>query len=622
MPHGSVLITTIVVGLVLAFALGFLAHRLRLPPLVGYLLAGVFVGPFTPGFVADTNLAGQLAEIGVILLMFGVGLHFSIRDLMAVRWIAVPGALAQMVVAVAACVGLAALWGWKPGAGVLLGLALSVASTVVLLRVLEERNALDHRHGRIAVGWLIVQDLAMVMALVLLPALADRLGGNARGLTGHIGGSLGAALAVTLGKLALFAGLVLAVGAKVVPWLLAQAARTGSRELFTLSVLASALGIAYGSAELFGVSFALGAFFAGVVLSESDLSHQAAADSLPLQDAFAVLFFVSVGMLFDPSILIQQPLRVLAVLSVIVLVKSLAAIAVLLLFRQPLAASLTVTAGLAQIGEFSFILAGLGIALDLLPPEGRDLILAGALLSITLNTPLFAMSDRIAAWLQDRPTLVARLERPRDKDRSLSSLPATSERDGPRDHAIIVGYGRVGGTIGRALDAWDLPYVIVERDWRRVEELRAGGLPAIYGDASAPGILSAAGADRARLLIVAAPDGYQARRILEIAREANPDIDTVVRTHSEAELEHLEKNGVGLAVLAERELALGMMGYSLRSLGLSEGEARLFVQSSRKYDDAGMMQDMAPDDAAPELRPHRTSDDVQANRPIREQNRA
>jgi CPA2 family monovalent cation:H+ antiporter-2 len=523
---------------------------------------------------------------------------------------------------VAACVGLAVLWSWKSGAGVLLGLALSVASTVVLLRVLEERNALDHRHGRIAVGWLIVQDLAMVMALVLLPALADRLGGHARGLSAPADGSLAAALAVTLGKLALFAGLVLAVGAKVVPWLLAQAARTGSRELFTLSVLASALGIAYGSAELFGVSFALGAFFAGVVLSESDLSHQAAADSLPLQDAFAVLFFVSVGMLFDPSILIQQPFRVLAVLGVIVLVKSLAAIAVLLLFRQPLAASLTVTAGLAQIGEFSFILAGLGIALDLLPPEGRDLILAGALLSITLNTPLFAMSDRIVGWLQDRPTLVARLERPRDKDRSLASLPATSERDGPRDHAIIVGYGRVGGTIGRALDAWDLPYVIVERDWRRVEELRAGGLPAIYGDASAPGILSAAGVDRARLLIVAAPDGYQARRILEIAREANPDIDTVVRTHSEAELEHLERMGVGLAVLAERELALGMMGYSLRSLGLSEGEARLFVQSARKYDDAGVMQDTAPHEAAPELRPHRTPDDVQADRPLREQNRA
>ena len=279
-------------------------------------------------------------------------------------------------------------------------------------------------------------------------------------------------------------------------------------------------------------------------------------------------------------------------------------------------------AGLAQIGEFSFILAGLGVALGLLPPEGRDLILAGALLSITLNIPLFAVSDRIVGWLQDRPTLVARLERPRGMDRSLSTLPATSEGNGPRDHAIIVGYGRVGGTIGRALAAWDLPYVVVERDWRHVEELRADGLPAIYGDASAPGILSAAGVDRARLLIVAAPDGYQVRRILEIAREANPDIDTVVRTHSEAELEHLERMGVGLAVLAERELALGMMGYSLRSLGLSEGEARLFVQSARKYDDAGVMQDTAPHEAAPELRPHRTPDDARADRPLREQNRA
>ncbi len=454
----------------------------------------------------------------------------------------------------------------------------------------------------------------MVLALVLLPPLADQLGGDARGLSAHASGSLAAALAITLGKLAVFVGLVLAIGTRVVPWLLAQAARTGSRELFTLSVLATALGIAYGSAELFGVSFALGAFFAGVVLSESDLSHQAAADSLPLQDAFAVLFFVSVGMLFDPSVLVQEPIRVLAVLGVIVLVKSLPAIAVLLLLRQPLASSLTVAAGLAQIGEFSFILAGLGIALDLLPPEGRDLILAGALLSITLNTPLFAMTDRIVGWLQDRPILAARLKRPRDRDPFRSTLPAMTKANGPRDHAIIVGYGRVGSTIGRALDAWDLPYVIIERDWGRVEELRTEGLPAIYGSASAPGILSAAGVDRACLLIVAAPDGYHVRRILEIAREANPDIDTVVRTHSETELAYLERNGVGLAVLAERELALGMMGYSLRSLGLSEGEARLFVQSSRKYDDAGMLRDTAPHDVVPELRPHQIGGEEEPDR--------
>ncbi|MDQ4062227.1 MAG: Kef family K(+) transporter [Pseudomonadota bacterium] len=605
MLHETNLIATIVMGLVLAFGLGFLANRLRLPPLVGYLLAGVVVGPFTPGYVADASLAGQLAEIGVILLMFGVGLHFSIRDLMAVRWIAVPGALAQMVTAVGACVGLAALWSWNLGAGVLLGLALSVASTVVLLRVLEDRCALSSDDGRIAVGWLIVQDLAMVLALVLLPALADQLGGDSRGLAGHVGGdSVALTLAVTLGKLALFVALVLVVGKQVVPWLLAQAARTGSRELFTLSVLAVSLGIAYGSAELFGVSFALGAFFAGVVLSESDLSHQAAADSLPLQDAFAVLFFVSVGMLFDPWILMQEPLRVITVLIVIVLVKSLTAAAVLLALRQSVATSLTVSAGLAQIGEFSFILASLGLALGLLPKEGQDLILAGALLSITLNPLVFAAVNPLVSWFQKQPKIRSRLERS-GGDR-LVSVPDGD--DSLHDHGVIVGYGRVGRKICRVFDAWELPYVVVEKDWHRAEALRARGLKVIYGDASAPGILAAAGVDRARLLIIASPDGYQARRILEIAREANPEIDTVVRTHSEAELAHLESEGVGIAVQAEQELALGMLGYALRSMGLSESEARMFVQSARKYDDAGMLQETPPHDSAPELRPHRVSD--------------
>jgi CPA2 family monovalent cation:H+ antiporter-2 len=405
-PHEATLIATIVGALVFACAFGLLANRLRLPPLVGYLLAGVAIGPFTPGFVADAGLAGQLAEIGVGLLMFGVGLHFSVGDLVAVRRVALPGALAQMAVAIAFGMGLGLAWGWSLLAGVLLGLALSVASTVVLLRVLEDRRALDTADGRIAVGWLIVQDLAMVLALVLLPALAQPPGAGGPAL-----GGLAAELAWTVAKVALFAVLVVVVGTRVVPRVLAFVARTGSRELFTLAVLATALGLAFGSAELFGVSFALGAFFAGVVLSESDLSHQAAADSLPLRDAFAVLFFVSVGMLFDPTILVREPLGVLAVLFVIMVAKSLAALAVGLAFGYPVRTALTVSASLAQIGEFSFILAGLGLA-RLLPEEGRNLILAGALLSITLNPLVFAALDPVAAWFREKPGLRARSSGP------------------------------------------------------------------------------------------------------------------------------------------------------------------------------------------------------------------
>ncbi len=397
MPHEVSLIATVAVGFVLAFVFGYVADRLRLPPLVGYLVAGIVAGPFTPGFVADGGMATQLAEMGVILLMFGVGLHFSISDLLAVRAIAVPGAIGQILLATIIGIGLTQLWGWSLGAGLVLGLSLSVASTVVLLKALEERNLLDTPNGRVAVGWLIVEDLVMVLTLVLLPAFAETMGGNAAGaLDGHghgaapADGSVLVTLAITLGKVAAFAALAILLGPKVVPWLLAQVARTGSRELFTLSVLALALGIAYGSAQAFGVSFALGAFFAGVVMSESNFSHRAAADSLPLQDAFSVLFFVSVGMLFDPSVLIEHPFHVLAVLLIIIVGKSLIAFAIVLLLRYPVNMGLTVAASLAQIGEFSFILVGLGLALGLLPPEGRDLVLAGALLSIILNPLCFA----------------------------------------------------------------------------------------------------------------------------------------------------------------------------------------------------------------------------------------
>jgi CPA2 family monovalent cation:H+ antiporter-2 len=612
-PHATELIAIIALGLTLAFICGMIAQRLRLPPLVGYLLAGVLVGPYTPGFVGDSNLTGQLAEIGVILLMFGVGLHFSFKDLMSVRAIALPGAVVQIIAATAMGVGLALAWGWSLGQGLVFGLALSVASTVVLLRALEERGLLDTDNGRIAVGWLIVEDLAMVLALVVLPALAPSLGGEAGGaahgtvhaLTDFIGhfigpdyaGSLLLTILLTFAKVAIFASLMLVGGRRFVPWLLDQAARTGSRELFTLAVLAMALGIAFGSAELFGVSFALGAFFAGMVLAESDLSHQAAADSLPLQDAFAVLFFVSIGMLFDPSILLREPFSVLAVLGVIMIGKSLAAVAIVLAFRHPIGTALTIAASLAQIGEFSFILVTLGLSLKLLPEEGRNLILGGALLSITLNPVFFALVTRIEQALATRPGLATRFERRRVPD-----VAETVGRSQRRDHVVIVGYGRVGSSIGTTLQAWDLPYVVVERDRRRVLDLRAAGVPAVFGDATAPGILEAARIGAARLLVVATPDPHQARRLVEAARASNPKIDTVVRTHSDVERRHLEEDRVGLVLMAERELALGMSLYALRSLGVREGEARLFIDSARTESQFGSDKTAGPVKGSPELR--------------------
>jgi CPA2 family monovalent cation:H+ antiporter-2 len=583
MTHETALIATVAAGLGLAFVFGYIAARLRLPPLVGYLLAGVAVGPFTPGFVADVGLAGQLAEIGVILLMFGVGLHFSVRDLLAVKRIALPGALAQIAVATALGAAVTRLWGWSWGAGLVFGLSLSVASTVVLLRALQERGILDSVNGRITIGWLVVEDLAMVLTLVLLPAIALSLGGATGPAEAAAGSGLAATIAVTLGKVALFLGVMYLVGRRAVPWLLLRVAQTGSRELFTLGVLAVALGIAVGSASLFGVSFALGAFFAGVVISESDLSHRAAADALPLQDAFAVLFFVSVGMLFDPSVLVRQPLQVLLVLLIITIGKSLAAFAIVLVFRHPVRTALTISASLAQIGEFSFILASLGTSLGLLPAEGRSLILAGALLSITLNPFLFNGIEPIAGWLRARPRLLDLLERP------LAATPQPETEFGAaplRDHVVIVGYGRVGGTIGAALTRLGIPYVVVEQDHAAIEALRRRGIPAIYGDATRPGILEHARLEAARLLVIATPDFYQARQIIEIARRRNERIHIVVRTHSAVAQAYFEKLGVGRAFMGERELAVGMAHYALRALQCSQEQADEAVEAVRRELDA------------------------------------
>jgi monovalent cation:H+ antiporter-2, CPA2 family len=394
MPHEESLIATLAIGLALAFVLGLLAVRLRLPPLVGYLLAGVALGPHTPGYVADVHLAPQLAEIGVILLMFGVGTHFSLRDLLAVKSVAVPGAIAQILVATALGAVAAHCWGWPLGAGLIFGLALSVASTVVLLRALEERGSLKSDDSQIAVGWLVVEDLVTVVALVLLPALAGVLGGEVPPeLTGG-NQPLWQTLTLTLGKVALFVALMLLVGKRVFPWVLARVERTASRELFTLAAIALALGVAFGAAKLFDVSVALGAFFAGMVINGSDTSHRAAHSLQPLQDTFTALFFVAVGMLFEPLVLLQHPLEVATVLAIIVLGKSLAALIIVLLLRRPLSTALSVAAALAQIGEFSFILATMGVSMKVLPAAGQSYIVAGALLSITLNPLLFGLLRR------------------------------------------------------------------------------------------------------------------------------------------------------------------------------------------------------------------------------------
>ena len=567
MPHESNLIALIAIGFVLALAFGFMAARVRLPPLVGYLVAGIAIGPFTPGFVADSNLASELAEIGVILLMFGVGLHFSIATLLRVRNIALPGAVAQIAVATAIGAGLARWWGWNLSAGLVFGLSLSVASTVVLLRALEQRNELDTENGHIAVGWLIVEDLATVLALVFLPALATGGENDARALLTSLG--------LTALKVAVFVALMLVGGRRIVPRILQQVSRVGSRELFTLAVLAIALGIAYGSAHLFNVSFALGAFFAGVVLAETELSHQAAENSLPLQDAFAVLFFVSVGMLFDPSVVVERPLELVGVLFVIVVGKSLAAFAIVLAFGYPVRTALTISASLAQIGEFSFILGALGVGLGLLPPQGRDLILAGALLSITFNPFAFGMIAPMTRWLDRHPRVTALLER---RNRRPAPAPPGAQAVGLRNHAVIVGYGRVGSVVGRALEAQGLRFAVIETNQRIVEDLRAQNTVAIQGDASAAGVLELAAIEHARLLVIASPDGFQVRRTLELARERNPRIAIVVRTHSASELAYLIAQGVDRAVMGELELALEMTDYALRSLGVSEERSKMVRQ--------------------------------------------
>jgi CPA2 family monovalent cation:H+ antiporter-2 len=559
--HDTPLIATIAAGLMLAFLFGMVAHRLKLSPLVGYLAAGVLVGPFTPGFVADAELAGELAEIGIILLMFGVGLHFSVKELMEVRAIALPGAVAQIAVATLLGMGLAWLLGWGIGAGLVFGLALSVASTVVLVRALQERHILDSDRGRIAVGWLIVEDLVMVLALVLLPALAPALTAGSRLALGDLALTLG----VTLLKVAAFVAVMLVGGRRLIPWIMHHAAHTGSRELFRLAVYAIALGVAFGAAKLFEVSFALGAFFAGMMMGESRLSQRAAEEALPLRDAFAVLFFVSVGMLMDPAVLVEAPFAVLATVAIIILGKSAAAFVIVRAFGHPTGTAMTVSAALAQIGEFSFILAGLGVALGLLPAEGRDLILAGAILSITLNPFIFGAVER------GRTKLLTRIVFTSDRKPAAATVPPETAPPAPEpapepptvtdltDHDVVAGYGRVGSLIGPGLIAAGRPVLVITDEDDGAEAARVAGAEVVVGNAADPEVLAAANLAAARRLFCTLPEVFEAGQVVQQARAANPRIEILARAHSDDAVAHLAGLGADSTVLGEREIALRML---------------------------------------------------------------
>lgn len=571
MPHDVSLIATIAAAFGLALLFGLVAARLKMPPLVGYLLAGIMVGPATPGFVADVGLAGQLAEIGVMLLMFGVGLHFSLDDLMAVKRIAVPGAIVQIAVATLLGMATASLWGWGLGASVVFGLCLSVASTVVLLRALEARGILKSINGQIAVGWLVVEDLVMVLVLVLLPALAGLLAEP--GDTAAVGTSSGAiwtTVGITLAKVSSFVVLMLVVGRRVLPKLLWAVAKTGSQELFTLCVVAIAVGVAFGAAKLFDVSFALGAFFAGMMMRESEFSHRAAQESLPLRDAFAVLFFVSVGMLFDPSVILGQPFKLLVVVAIIMVGKTVAAVGLALLFRYPLNTALTVGASLAQIGEFSFILAGLGVALGLLPTEGQSLVLAGALISIAANSAVFAVIEPVRAWILQRSELARRMEQREDP---LAELPVATPRAVLTGQVVLVGYGRVGRRIAEDLQAHQVPFVVAEQNRDLVDSLRADGVHAVSGDALAPDVLIQAHVAEAAMLVIAIPDSVQARKMVEIATTLNPGIVVVLRSHNEEEASLLRQDSLGTVFLGEQELARGMSAHILQQFNAAPAAA-------------------------------------------------
>lgn len=563
MPHDVDLIILLAVGFGVALIFGYIAARLRLPPLIGYLIAGIIISPNTPGIEADIHLANQLAELGVMFLMFGVGMHFSLKDLLLVRRIALPGAILQIAVATLLGIGVSMLWGWSFGSALVFGLSLSCASTVVLLKALGDRGLLDSVNGKIAVGWLLVEDLVMVLVLVLLPATAVLLGGKApTGADGNIWLTLG----ITLLKVIGFIAFMLIVGKRVVPIIMQFVARLGSRELFTLTVVAAAVSIAYGSYAIFGVSMALGAFFAGMVVKESDFSHRAEEETLPLREIFSILFFVSVGMLFDPHILVESPLHILAVIAIIMVGKTLAAMALVLFFRYPINTALTVGASLAQIGEFSFILATLGVSLGLLSLEAQNLILAGALFSITLNSFIFSAIEPVQRWIRERSHLARLLERSGDP---LAMLPDEVDQAYLRDQVVIVGYGGVGRRITENLINENIKVVIAEENREIVEKLRNANIAAVSGVATEPSVLIQAHIMHARLLVISPMDILDIHRIVTIAKQLNPQIQVLICAESKEEAAVIRDENIGEVFYAKEEMAKNMSHHILNQIELA-----------------------------------------------------
>lgn len=578
MPNDTALVTTVVVALGAAFICGLLAVRLRLAAVVGYLVAGMLVGPFTPGFVADPDVAAQLANIGVALLLFGVGIQFNIRDLLAVKGIALVGGIVGPAFATLLGTSVGVLLGWTVEEAFVLGLCISVTSSVALLRALTERDELGTIHGRVAMGWSIAEDLFAIVLLIALPTVAPALRGEAGETAADAGVRLGLGALFAVGKVTILVGIVMVGGVRAVPWLLGQVARTGSRELFILGVLVVALGVAFGGTALFGVSLALGAFVAGLVVSESDLSHQAAADALPFRDAFSVLFFVSVGMLFDPGFLVSSPGLVVSVLLVVLLGKPLIAPLITLIFGFPMRTVVTIAACLAPIGELSFILASLGRELEVLPVAGYNAVVACAILSITLNPVLFRAVSPIENWLFRRRALARFVGR---RSGGLARLPAGAGLAEIEGHAVICGYGRVGGTVGQALNRRGIPFVVIEQDRRLVEDLRRRRFAALYGDAASEILLTRANIARARVLVIAIPDPFATRRIVDYGRRINPRLDIVVRTASLSDKETLEGMGAREAVVGELELGLEMTRHALHRYGVNAVEIQAVLQGVR-----------------------------------------
>lgn len=585
--HDLPLLTTIAAAFAAAWVLGLVTQRIGLSPIVGYLLAGVVIGPFTPGFVGDVHLAQQLAEVGVILLMFGVGLHFHPKDLMAVKGIAIPGAIGQSLVATLLAMVAFHLFGWSWTSGLVLGMAMAVASTVVLLRVLMDREMLSTVHGHVAVGWLIVEDILTVIVLVLVPLMGTKMPGVAEAgkeLAGGVAGGGGfASVAWAFAKLGAMVVIVMLIGPRVVPWVLAQVAKLRSRELFTLTVLVLSVTIAVGSATIFGASVALGAFLAGMVVAQSPVSHQAAADALPMRDAFAVLFFVSVGMLFDPGFVLEQPGMVACGLGIVLIAKPLAALAIVMAIGYPVRTALTVAIGLGQIGEFSFIVAQVAREHGVMPEEGQHVLVGAAMVSITLNPLLFRLIDPIEKWLQARPRLWRVLNARSDrKMRAMNAGVSAGIEATEKPIAVIIGYGPVGRVVDALLRDAGFHTVIVEMNMGTVQTLTDQGRSAVYGDALRPEILEQAGLRRAKHMVVTLPNTAERSQLVLAAREMNPDVEVTVRARYLAERDALQLAGANKTIVEEGEAGIAMAKHVMERRGIEQATVEKLLAAIRK----------------------------------------